>query len=280
MILARTATDLTISVPRKIGPYMIQRVIACGSTSVVVKARSQSNDEHVALKVMNTKTRHPDGYILNVQQELKIINRISHPNIVQIRAVIHFENLVVIAMEYCSESLVDWVCQKTRPSTSTVMWIFWQIAKAIQYLHLHHISHGNIKLDNILINTKNNPKLADFGFSHTKQFSADHKAGTLIYAAPELFCPGFVDKHASDIWSLGIVLFAMMTGHFPYPTTNKVDLMRLIYQGALSYQEIKDNAVRGLVMRMTDVNPAMRPKIDKVVAEAELLKTRVFFNKA
>jgi serine/threonine protein kinase len=256
-----------ISVPQKIGDYNVKRAIAVGGTSVVVKAENIPNGDQVALKVMNTKQCLEDGGLIDLEQELNIINRISHPNIVHTHHIIQEGDLIVIAMEYCPDNLVDWITKGPRISEYAALYSFHQIARAIQYLHELNIYHGDIKLDNILMDEEYIPKLADIGYASMKLYKSGKKRGTLIYAAPQLFLTGYADMRAADIWSFGIVPYAMIANRFPYPRGDEIHLMNRIRHGILDYKVIENDQIRALVMKMTSVNPSKRPTISDVINE-------------
>jgi serine/threonine protein kinase len=269
MITAHFGRHGIISVPRNIGDYNVKRLIAVGGTSVVVKGRNILNGDRVALKVMSTKQRSEAGGLISLQQELNVINSISHRNIVRTFGIIQEDDLVVIVMEYCPENLVNWITKPARISEYAALCSFYQIAQAIQYLHALNIIHGDIKLDNILVDEDYIPKLADFGYASMEVYKSGQKGGTLIYAAPEIFLKKSSDMRAADIWSLGIVLFTMIANRFPYPAVNDGHLMHLISHGILNYPSIQNDRIRSLVRKMTSVTPSKRPTINDVVNEVE-----------
>jgi serine/threonine protein kinase len=183
--------------------------------------------------------------------------------------VIQEGDLVVIAMQYYPENLITWITKVSRPSECAILCSFCQIARALQYLHAQKIAHGDIKLDNILVDEDCVPKLADFGYASMEIYKSGEKSGTIIYATPELFLTGCADMRAADIWSLGIILYSMITNRFPYPAVEEWHLVRLIYGGMLDYQVIKNERIRSLVIKMTSVKPSKRPTIADVVNEVE-----------
>jgi serine/threonine protein kinase len=271
MISGEISNGDTITVPKHIGCYTTKRVIDTGGTAVVVKARSDLSGERVALKIMDPSSKRPTASVMNVEQEVKIVSRLSHRNIVCTHDVIKENGLVVIAMEYCPETFLDWLERVNHPSNLTLMCAFCQIARAVQYLHAMGIAHGDLKLDNILIDKSDVPKLTDFGFACTEQFKSGEKGGTLIYASPELVTCDRTDMLAADVWALGIVLYAIITRRFPYAPVNDRRLPYLITRGLLNYSRVKDNSIRSLILRMTHLDPVKRATIDEVVAEAERL---------
>jgi serine/threonine protein kinase len=146
--------------------------------------------------------------------------------------------------------------------------LFKQILEGIKYLHSHGYSHGDIKPENVILDKQGNAKLIDFGYSRRKQIGDESdKAGTLLYAAPELLRRGPFNTQKADIWSLGILLYLMTTGDFPYAALNERFLARTILQGRLLYSRALDPDIDRLIRRMTTVNANLRPTIDEILED-------------
>jgi serine/threonine protein kinase len=257
---------------RKAEQYIPQCVLSIRNNAIVIKANATSTGETVVLKVFNVQRNYSNPQLTNVQREVSILKRISHPNIVAINEILEFTDRVVISMEYCRRTLFDWTGNHPPPSEIVVLETFCEIARAIEYLHSHYIAHGDVKLENILLDDSGHPKLADFGFAHLEKKSSAEKRGTLVYAAPELLQNGPIDTHAADVWACGIVLFAMLTQQFPYPPGTDASLMAFIRRGCLTYSLVQSRDLRMLIMKMTTVNPTRRATIRDVLAEVQLLK--------
>jgi serine/threonine protein kinase len=263
-------SDHRPTAPRKIGPYLIHEAIASGSTAIVARGECVATGQVVALKIVNMKVS--SQIATDVLKEIKILNRVSHPNIIRTYGMVRSVPEVVIAMEIGCQALVDWVVSERNHSMLTILEIFHPICLAVKYLHSQNIAHGDLKLDNIILDKLQRPKLIDFGHAHTARYNYGPKRGTMAYAAPELFQEKAVDTHAVDVWALGIVLFAMITGDFPYPTSTR-DFVAWIEEGALDYAAVTDLEVQRLIMKMTRVEPTDRLTISEVVIRvADLMK--------
>jgi serine/threonine protein kinase len=139
-------------------------------------------------------------------------------------------------------------------------------------LHDREIAHGDIKLENILIDEEGHPKLIDFGYCQTSLFADDdQKAGTIIYTAPELFCSGRFHTLKADIWSLGIVLFVLIVRCFPYTSKSDIGLQSQILGGRLCYDEIDDDDLKDFVKQLTKQNPRDRSSIKQILDNPLLL---------
>jgi serine kinase len=108
--------------------------------------------------------------------------------------------------------------------------------------------------------------LIDFGFAKTKLIAGDNeKSGSLPYAAPELLNTGLYQPQMADVWSLGILLYVMATGEFPFIMDDESAVRKMICQGALIYPQGMDRQLKCLLKRMTKVNPNERPTVDMIL---------------
>ena len=202
-----------------------------------------------------------------VQKEIQVWRALDHPNI--IKFIDQFETMSAMFVfcelaeqgplyDYVTESPGGYLCE------SEARRIFSQIISAIEYLHSHHILHGDIKLDNILLDRDYNVKLCDFGLSclispDTGLVTCFTSAcgGTLLYSAPEVIQQQ--DKQIgtkADIWSAGVTLFAMVFGQMPFDDPFEPRLKHMIVTGAFHFPEdtdVSDNC-KDLIKRMLTVS--------------------------
>jgi serine/threonine protein kinase len=146
--------------------------------------------------------------------------------------------------------------------------IFGQIASAIAYCHCHGIAHRDIKPENILITTFPNVKVADFGLCEA---AVDGQlmtvfCGSPCYLAPECHCKIAYDGKKADIWSLGVLLFAMATGCFPWLVTNQRLMVRQILSGDYAFPDSISAECRSLVDGMLQVDPRCRMTMDQILS--------------
>jgi serine/threonine protein kinase len=145
---------------------------------------------------------------------------------------------------------------------------FYQIISAISYIHALHVAHRDIKLENILVTTGNRAKLSDFGLC--KQTSGDTNmlttCGTLLYAAPEILREVPYNGMKADIWSAGVVLYAMVANHFPWVTEEDLppeklmqETARQILEGDIEMPEGISYELQNMLSNMLDTNPDNRP---------------------
>lgn len=190
--------------------YLLMKEIGEGSFSIVHKAVNRLNGRLCAVKCCK--------YSPALEDEVALLRKLSHPNIVGIEGVYHQDDMYYVVMDYMNDGdLCDLLIKKQRLSEKEVQRIILQVVQAIEYLHRHSVLHRDIKPENILLHG-NAVKLADFGLAKqltTGSSTLKRSCGTLEYAAPELLC-GLPYGLKSDVFSLGIVMYVLLFGAFPF----------------------------------------------------------------
>ncbi|CAD5119228.1 DgyrCDS7861 [Dimorphilus gyrociliatus] len=225
--------------------------IGRGSTAIVLSGYSIKTGKEVAIKIYDKarlikkgRTVHFDKFI---KRELRITSKVSHTNIVKCVAGAETANRVYIIMERLSGRTVrDEVTRHFRlPEPVVGVWIA-QLAKAIDYLHNKGIAHRDIKCSNLLLDKHDSLKLSDFGVA-TDNLN-DPRAlgiiwsttfvGNLQYAAPEVLLQREYVATKADLWSIGIVLYVCLRGHFPFPGTTPKQVYYNIKRGLPKLERI------------------------------------------
>ena len=157
----------------------------------------------------------------NLENELRILKLLDHKNIIRLFDHIQGEHMEFLVMENGPELMLNdfaknYHHQKIVEYEAKI--IFNHVLEAVAYLHDIDIIHRDLKMQNILINESMEVKLIDFGFAHfyNKKKKLSVFCGTPSYMAPELACRIPYDGKASDVWSLGVLLYIMLTGEFPF----------------------------------------------------------------
>jgi MAP/microtubule affinity-regulating kinase len=255
------------NLPTTFGKYKIQRVFGEGSTCVVAEAFDKQTGESYAVKIINLKDKHCSRLSSAVEREIRLLKTFDHPNIIKLIEVVHENGIVFVVMEYCEGgTLLDFILSDKLKSLSEVKRLFHQITKAISYLHNLGIAHGDIKPDNIVLTSDGNAKLIDFGYCKESLLGFDDdKSGTVKYAPPEFLRSGAYNTRKADIWSLGILLFVMATGRFPYGSSDDSVVRRLVLSGRLAHPEQIGSELKELYEVLTRLAPRQRPTADSIV---------------
>lgn len=204
--------------------YEILEQIGIGGMSVVYKAKCHLLDRYVAIKVLKEDLTNDEEFIKKFRKESQAAASLSHPNIVNIYDVgydkIDGKDIHYIVMEYINgKTLKEVITEKGKLSESQTLDYSIQIAEALKHAHKNHIIHRDIKPHNIMITEDNIVKVTDFGIARAVTSSTitttSNVLGSVHYFSPEQARGGYTDEK-SDIYSLGIVMYEMLTGKLPF----------------------------------------------------------------
>jgi serine/threonine protein kinase len=177
-------------------------------------------------------------------------------------------------MEYCSGGeLFQYLVDHGRLVDPMCRQMFSAIVDAVSYLHARGIAHRDLKPENILFTDHFSPKIADLGLCHlvTSDSLMQTPCGSPHYAAPEvLLCKGY-DGRASDVWSLGVVLFVMATAKLPWRSTTNADLFREIGEGEFTVPAFLSPPLKALIRRMMNPRAGERPTIAEIASDPYLM---------
>lgn len=212
-----------LSVGTRIGKYCIIEEIDRGGMAVVYKALQLDLDREVALKVMPANITINRNFVERFLTEAHAVAKLSHPFIVNIHEVSVENNIYYLAMDYIPGKNLYYHLHHAKPKLVDVLEIIARLAEALQYAHDQRIIHRDLKLNNVIMKDRQTPVLIDFGLA--KALEDDNSKGGITrtgeiigspsYMAPERILGGKVD-HRSDICSLGIMLYEMLTFKNPY----------------------------------------------------------------
>lgn len=210
------------------GRYEIQEVIGVGGMAVVYKAYDNIDDRTVAVKILKEEYLANEEFRRRFKNESKAIAVLSHPNIVKVYNVSYGDRLQYIVMEYVEGiTLKEYIEQQGRLGIKETVHFTMQILRALQHAHDKGIVHRDIKPQNILLLSNGNIKVTDFGiarfsYSDTKTMT-DSAIGSVHYISPEQARGDTTDDRA-DIYSVGVVLYEMLTGQLPFQSDNSVSV--------------------------------------------------------
>ena len=239
--------------------YKILNKIGSGLTSTVKKIKERESGKMLAVKIFK-KSQMNEQQIQNTQREASILASLNHANVLQLQDFYMCDQYICIVTECLQMSLMDYLNKHFDSLTKEPkLHIFRKVAEAVDYCHSQGIMHRDIKLENILVNTNENGqitelKLADFGFACTAQElnSEENFCGSIQYMAPELLQEGGVYDKSADIWSMGHILFQLLTGSLVYDEAveDEVELINIILQKPLNFREYDLEKTERKLLRM------------------------------
>ena len=247
--------------------YEILEKIGTGGMGNVFKAHDRKLDRIVAIKVLKLEYNEDNNFIRKFKRESLAAASISHPNIVSIYDVgtekIDDKEVHYIVMDYIDgKTLKDLINDEGRLSEKRALNYCIQIAEALKVAHSKHIVHRDIKSQNIMVTRDDRIKVTDFGIArvadNTTVTATNAVMGSVHYFSPEQARGAKVDNR-SDIYSLGIVLFEMLTGRLPFDADNPVSVALMQVQSQMpkpsDYIKSIDPSVDALVLKMTEKDP-------------------------
>ena len=218
-------------VPGKLDNYKIEETIGEGTYGKVKLATHIKLNEKVAIKFINKK-KLQKGDDERIKNEIKIITKLNHPNILKAFEVFDDETNYYIVMERpIRGDLFNYICSKGRLSMDEASFIFYQIVNGIQYLHKNKIVHRDMKPENIMLTKDMIVKIGDFGLS--KYFKSNESrlktnCGSPCYSAPEVLRGNRYKPQPVDLWGLGIILYCMVCGELPFEDEREDILVRKV----------------------------------------------------
>jgi len=255
-----------------IADYEILEEIGKGSYAVVKKAIRKTDNKIVAMKIYEKQKLLDPHRKKVVNREIQILKKLSHPNIVKLYEVIDSTKKLYLIMEYVKgQTLSSYLKSKkdNKLSESEIKLLFKQILCGIQYCHKSNIVHRDIKLENILITEDCIIKIIDFGFStcspiNTKSYIF---CGTPSYMAPEIVSRVDYCGPPVDMWALGVLLYIVTIGRYPFKGANSDDLYSRINRGMFSLSSQVPINCRLLIRKLLQVDPDKRPTCDEALKE-------------
>ena len=208
------------------GRYRILEQIGMGGMATVYRANDEKLERSVTVKVLKEEFTEDEDFRSRFKTEARAAAKLSHPNIVNVYDVGEENGIYYIVMEYVHGETLKKVIQKSAPLDNvTTLSIAIQMASALEHAHQHGVVHRDIKPQNILISMDGTIKITDFGIARAAAdaTTTDTALGSVYYFSPEQARGGYVDDK-SDIYSLGITMFEMLTGHVPFEGDNSVSI--------------------------------------------------------
>lgn len=246
--------------------YVILEKIGEGGMALVYKARCQLLNRYVAVKILKPEFTSDEEFIKKFKRESLSAASLSHPNIVSVYDVGEEDGIYYIVMEYVQgETLKEYIKRNGKINYIETLKIINQIAFALDHAHKNGVVHRDIKPHNILITEDKMVKVADFGIARASSNSTitntDKILGSVHYLSPEQARGGYTD-HRTDIYSLGVVMYEMLTGKLPYDAESPISIaIKHIEESLVTPSELDSSipkAVNDIVLKAMEKNVSKR----------------------
>ncbi|XP_026990133.1 serine/threonine-protein kinase MARK2 isoform X6 [Tachysurus fulvidraco] len=252
-----------------VGNYRLLKTIGKGNFAKVKLAKHILTEKEVAVKIID-KTQLNSSSLQKLFREVRIMKLLNHPNIVKLFEVIETEKTLYLVMEYASGGEVfDYLVAHGRMKEKEARAKFRQIVSAVQYCHQKCIVHRDLKAENLLLDADMNIKIADFGFSN--EFTVGNKLDTFCgsppYAAPELFQGKKYDGPEVDVWSLGVILYTLVSGSLPFDGQNLKELRERVLRGKYRIPFYMSTDCENLLKKFLILNPTKRGSLEQIMKD-------------
>jgi len=252
------------------------QVLGQGYFAVVKVGVDKKSKEKVAVKLVNKSLVEKEETLAN---EIDILGSIDHKNVVSLRAIFDTDDTLFIVMELMEGGeLYDEIVKRKTFTEKDAAEITRQLCEALQYLHARGIVHRDLKLENLLLKKKGDLeiKLADFGLSKLYSGQALQTAcGTPFYVAPDVLLGSGYGPEV-DMWSVGVLLYVLLSGRLPFAADSDAELFRLIIAGKLVWKTPQFDAVsaeaKDLIEKLINTNPEKRFSAIQAIAHPWIQK--------
>lgn len=207
----------------------------------------------------------------NLAREIHHHRQFLHPHIARLYEVIVTESLVWLVLEYCpGDELYNHLLKNGRMEPGQVQKIFTQLVGAVTYVHAKKCVHRDLKLENILLDKLGNVKLVDFGFTREYQGSTSYLqtwCGTVCYSAPEMLKGEKYAGEKVDVWSLGIILYALLCGELPFDEDDEMVTKGMILKDEPQFPDHVPDGAKDLIKKLLSKRPLLRPALTDVLKD-------------
>lgn len=263
--------------------YEVKKLLGKGGFARVFAVESTSSHNTYAIKVVEKSSIVKEAQKNKIRYEIRIHRELRHKHVVKFER--HFEDkdFVYILMEYCNnQTLMELKKRRTHLTEPEVQYYLQQILTAVKYCHKQNVIHRDLKLGNILIDSKMNLKLADFGLAAQLSQPSDRKTticGTPNYIAPEVLNGNRKGGHsfAVDVWSTGVIMYTLLLGKPPFQTGTVNKTYRRIKTAKYSFPgDVPLSSIaKACIEKMLTKNAADRSTVDQCLADQFFTCTKV-----
>uniref|UniRef100_A0AAQ4PUX2 Protein kinase domain-containing protein n=1 Tax=Gasterosteus aculeatus aculeatus TaxID=481459 RepID=A0AAQ4PUX2_GASAC len=249
-----------------VGPYRLEKTLGKGQTGLVKLGIHCVTCQKVAIKIVN-REKLSESVLMKVEREIAILKLIEHPHVLKLHDVYENKKYLYLVLEHVSGGeLFDYLVKKGRLTPKEARKFFRQIMSALDFCHSHSICHRDLKPENLLLDEKNNIRIADFGMASLQVGDSllETSCGSPHYACPEVIRGEKYDGRKADVWSCGVILFALLVGALPFDDDNLRNLLEKVKLGVFHMPHFIPPDCQNLLRGMIEVDATKRLTLEQI----------------
>ncbi|XP_067408161.1 serine/threonine-protein kinase BRSK1 isoform X3 [Emydura macquarii macquarii] len=249
-----------------VGPYRLEKTLGKGQTGLVKLGIHCITGQKVAIKIVN-REKLSESVLMKVEREIAILKLIEHPHVLKLHDVYENKKYLYLVLEHVSGGeLFDYLVKKGRLTPKEARKFFRQIVSALDFCHSYSICHRDLKPENLLLDEKNNIRIADFGMASLQVGDSllETSCGSPHYACPEVIKGEKYDGRRADMWSCGVILFALLVGALPFDDDNLRQLLEKVKRGVFHMPHFIPPDCQSLLRGMIEVEPDKRLSLEQI----------------
>ncbi|XP_071345930.1 serine/threonine-protein kinase BRSK2-like isoform X11 [Trachinotus anak] len=249
-----------------VGPYRLEKTLGKGQTGLVKLGVHCVTCQKVAIKIVN-REKLSESVLMKVEREIAILKLIEHPHVLKLHDVYENKKYLYLVLEHVSGGeLFDYLVKKGRLTPKEARKFFRQIISALDFCHSHSICHRDLKPENLLLDEKNNIRIADFGMASLQVGDSllETSCGSPHYACPEVIRGEKYDGRKADAWSCGVILFALLVGALPFDDDNLRNLLEKVKLGVFHMPHFIPPDCQNLLRGMIEVDASKRLTLEQI----------------
>ncbi|KAK4274492.1 hypothetical protein QN277_017701 [Acacia crassicarpa] len=259
------------------GKYEMGRLLGKGTFAKVYHGKQIATGESVAIKIVSKEQVRKEGMMDQIKREISVMRLVRHPNVVELKEVMATKTKIFFVMEYVRGGELFAKVARGKLKEDVARKYFQQLISAVDFCHSRGVSHRDLKPENLLLDENEDLKISDFGLSalpeHHRQDGLFHtQCGTPAYVAPEVLRKKGYDGSKADIWSCGVILYALLAGFLPFQNENIMSMYSKVLKAEFQYPPWFSAESRRLISKILVADPERRATIPAIMRVPWFLK--------